>query len=156
MKNDEHLDDIKVEEAQQLLYAVSYSKGDANLQNRISLNTVFELNKTPAFTEINSQRRESSTSIPETFTHTTLDPRFLLHERYSLWDNCYLGKDQRKAGTTFQGQVYNFLERPSGLKCLIYHFTVLLVLEFYILGDPILPVPRTFNYMEKKKKVEGI
>lgn len=48
-----------------------YFQGDANLQNRISLNTVFELNKTPAFTEINSQRRESSTSIPETFTHTS-------------------------------------------------------------------------------------
>lgn len=26
--------------------------------------------------------------------------------------------------TTFQGQVYNFLERPSGWKCIIYHTIV--------------------------------
>jgi hypothetical protein len=26
--------------------------------------------------------------------------------------------------TTVQGQVYNFLERPTGWKCFIYHFTV--------------------------------
>ncbi|KAI5088661.1 potassium voltage-gated channel subfamily KQT member 1 isoform X1 [Silurus meridionalis] len=27
----------------------------------------------------------------------------------------------------FQGQVYNFLERPSGWKCFVYHFTVFLI-----------------------------
>lgn len=26
--------------------------------------------------------------------------------------------------TYLQGQVYNFLERPSGWKCFVYHFTV--------------------------------
>lgn len=26
--------------------------------------------------------------------------------------------------STLQGQVYNFLERPTGWKCFIYHFTV--------------------------------
>ena len=26
--------------------------------------------------------------------------------------------------TTLQGKVYNFLERPTGWKCFIYHFTV--------------------------------
>ncbi|KAI8519046.1 hypothetical protein Bbelb_023030 [Branchiostoma belcheri] len=26
--------------------------------------------------------------------------------------------------TSFQGKVYNFLERPTGWKCFVYHFTV--------------------------------
>ncbi|MBN3296050.1 KCNQ1 protein, partial [Amia calva] len=29
--------------------------------------------------------------------------------------------------TSMQGDVYNFLERPSGLKCFLYHFTVFLM-----------------------------
>lgn len=34
-------------------------------------------------------------------------------------------KSQRRAGrATFQGQVYNFLERPVGWKCIIYHVLV--------------------------------
>lgn len=34
-------------------------------------------------------------------------------------------KAQRRAWpTTFRGQVYNFLERPTGWKCIIYHVSV--------------------------------
>ncbi|KAK9399298.1 hypothetical protein NXF25_012317 [Crotalus adamanteus] len=31
---------------------------------------------------------------------------------------------RRLAKTSMQGNVYNFLERPTGWKCFIYHFTV--------------------------------
>ena len=41
--------------------------------------------------------------------------------RRPLWDP----KEHKKGmKNTFQGQVYNFLERPTGWKCFIYHFTV--------------------------------
>ena len=33
-------------------------------------------------------------------------------------------KDTKGSKHTFQGTVYNFLERPTGWKCFIYHFTV--------------------------------
>ncbi|XP_054933947.2 potassium voltage-gated channel subfamily KQT member 1-like [Dermacentor andersoni] len=36
-------------------------------------------------------------------------------------DGCKKGK------MTFQGKVYNFLERPTGWKCFLYHFSVFLV-----------------------------
>lgn len=53
------------------------------------------------------------------------DPRTLVAERTgSSWENRYLSKEHRRAGATFQGKVYNFLERPSGWKCFVYHFTV--------------------------------
>ncbi|XP_065213050.1 potassium voltage-gated channel subfamily KQT member 1-like [Planococcus citri] len=96
--------------------------GDISPRSQVSVNTVFELSTTS--TEVASHRRASSTSIPDTFIPATLDPRCLLHERHSIWENRYLGKEHRRAGATFQGRVYNFLERPSGWKCFIYHFTV--------------------------------
>lgn len=55
-------------------------------------------------------------------------PSPLLLERPQQWGDAarYLAKERRKlAGrATFQGQVYNFLERPSGWKCIIYHTSV--------------------------------
>lgn len=37
----------------------------------------------------------------------------------------YVQSQRRHAWrATFQGQVYNFLERPSGWKCIIYHVLV--------------------------------
>lgn len=37
----------------------------------------------------------------------------------------YVKSQRRHAGrATFQGQVYNFLERPNGWKCIIYHVAV--------------------------------
>ncbi|XP_015917708.1 potassium voltage-gated channel subfamily KQT member 1 isoform X2 [Parasteatoda tepidariorum] len=46
----------------------------------------------------------------------------------SLWKTCYVFREGRKSGKmTFKGKVYNFLERPTGWKCFVYHFTVFLV-----------------------------
>uniref|UniRef100_A0AAG5DMQ5 Uncharacterized protein n=1 Tax=Anopheles atroparvus TaxID=41427 RepID=A0AAG5DMQ5_ANOAO len=37
----------------------------------------------------------------------------------------YVKAQRRHAGrATFQGQVYNFLERPAGYKCIVYHVSV--------------------------------
>lgn len=52
----------------------------------------------------------------------------LLLERPPKWGDAtrYLAKEHhRLAGrATFQGQVYNFLERPNSWKCFVYHFVV--------------------------------
>ncbi|XP_049858898.1 potassium voltage-gated channel subfamily KQT member 1-like isoform X3 [Schistocerca gregaria] len=56
-----------------------------------------------------------------------LDPRTLLQER-PQWQSRYLLKEHRRAGkATFQGQVYNFLERPTGWKCFAYHISVFML-----------------------------
>ncbi|XP_025602457.1 potassium voltage-gated channel subfamily KQT member 1-like [Athalia rosae] len=58
-----------------------------------------------------------------------LDPRLLLGgisggDRLA-WEGRYQIKEHRRAGkATFQGQVYNFLERPTGWKCFVYHCSV--------------------------------
>lgn len=58
-----------------------------------------------------------------------LDPRSLLQERGN-WEARYLMKEHRRAGkATFQGQVYNFLERPTGWKCFMYHVSVWVATE---------------------------
>jgi hypothetical protein len=44
----------------------------------------------------------------------------------------YKAKVRPTMKATIQGKVYNFLERPTGWKCFIYHFTVLVSL--YILS----------------------
>ena len=41
----------------------------------------------------------------------------LLQDKYKL-------KVRTTIKSTLQGRVYNFLERPTGWKCFIYHFTV--------------------------------
>lgn len=43
----------------------------------------------------------------------------------NAWEGRYVKEHRRAAGkATFQGQVYNFLERPTGWKCFLYHFSV--------------------------------
>ncbi|KAI5694195.1 hypothetical protein M8J75_012522 [Diaphorina citri] len=72
-------------------------------------------------------RRDSSVSYACDITSTTpLNPRSLLtNPDCRLFDSHYLVKySHRRAGATFQGKVYNFLERPSGWKCFVYHFAV--------------------------------
>ncbi|XP_050437627.1 potassium voltage-gated channel subfamily KQT member 1 isoform X3 [Adelges cooleyi] len=65
---------------------------------------------------------------PASWNKGVTDPRSLVAERTgSSWENRYLSKEHRRAGATFQGKVYNFLERPSGWKCFVYHFTVFMV-----------------------------
>ncbi|XP_011646852.1 potassium voltage-gated channel subfamily KQT member 1-like isoform X1 [Pogonomyrmex barbatus] len=57
-----------------------------------------------------------------------VDPRLLLGTGgdRNTWEGRYHEKEHRRAGkATFQGQVYNFLERPTGWKCFLYHFSVL-------------------------------
>lgn len=37
----------------------------------------------------------------------------------------FVKAQRRNAGrATFQGKIYNFLERPAGFRCFIYHFVV--------------------------------
>ena len=40
------------------------------------------------------------------------------------FESRYLARSKVPMKTTLQGKVYNFLERPTGWKCFIYHFTV--------------------------------
>ena len=68
-----------------------------------------------------------------------IDPRLQLSSvsgDRNTWEGRYRLKEHRRAGkATFQGQVYNFLERPTGWKCFLYHFSVsvLYELDFYAL-----------------------
>ncbi|KAG0712782.1 Potassium voltage-gated channel subfamily KQT member 1 [Chionoecetes opilio] len=45
-------------------------------------------------------------------------------EAKTLWEGRYVMKERKSSKTTFQGRVYNFLERPTGWKCFLYHFSV--------------------------------
>lgn len=49
-----------------------------------------------------------------------LRPRVSLDPRVSI----YSARRPLLARTHIQGRVYNFLERPTGWKCFVYHFTV--------------------------------
>lgn len=40
------------------------------------------------------------------------------------FQSCYLGRSKAMMRLTVQAKVYNFLERPTGWKCFIYHFSV--------------------------------
>lgn len=52
-------------------------------------------------------------------------PAFPSYYSLSYANMPYLSKNHtRSAHSNFQIVLYNFLERPSGLKCFIYHFTV--------------------------------
>lgn len=60
---------------------------------------------------------------------STQDPVFQINsesmtasEVRRAYTKCFYGPYLTK--TSMQGDVYNFLERPSGWKCFIYHFTV--------------------------------
>ncbi|EMP32837.1 Potassium voltage-gated channel subfamily KQT member 1 [Chelonia mydas] len=58
--------------------------------------------------------------------HINLDPRVSI---YSI-------RRPLLSRTNIQGRVYNFLERPTGWKCFVYHFTVNLSLAaFYQQGE---------------------
>lgn len=45
-------------------------------------------------------------------------------EAEKLLTGHYKLKIRNSVKSTIQGKVYNFLERPTGWKCFIYHFTV--------------------------------
>ncbi|XP_016352582.1 potassium voltage-gated channel subfamily KQT member 1.1 [Sinocyclocheilus anshuiensis] len=52
-----------------------------------------------------------------------------LHPRMSV----YSATRPTLSRSYFQGRVYNFLERPSGWKCFVYHFTVFLIVLFCLI-----------------------
>ncbi|XP_029438180.1 potassium voltage-gated channel subfamily KQT member 1 isoform X6 [Rhinatrema bivittatum] len=56
-----------------------------------------------------------STDLPR--PNVNLDPRMSI----------YSGRRPLLTRTNIQGRVYNFLERPTGWKCFVYHFTVFLI-----------------------------
>lgn len=66
--------------------------------------------KEPALRTIHSQ--PSTTSVPP-----PLPPSSWLHHHQKNFRSPYIK-------TSMQGDVYNFLERPAGLKCFLYHFLV--------------------------------
>ncbi|KAJ8926439.1 hypothetical protein NQ314_021228 [Rhamnusium bicolor] len=67
-------------------------------------------------------------SVPSTTCCQGINPTALLLESPPKWGEAarYASKQHRKiAGrATFQGQVYNFLERPDNWKCFVYHIIV--------------------------------
>ncbi|CAF1615730.1 unnamed protein product, partial [Adineta ricciae] len=65
-----------------------------------------------------STRRGSRLSYPSFPTYYSLA---YIHMPYSAKNN------SRSVHSNFQILLYNFLERPSGFKCFIYHFTVFIV-----------------------------
>ncbi|XP_050437608.1 potassium voltage-gated channel subfamily KQT member 1 isoform X2 [Adelges cooleyi] len=134
MKDGVVMDPVVLEEAQQLLSPASWNKGDTcpkNPKKRYNI-TFLELNPVVGHDDIGQCQRKESRSTNAVndalFSSSVTDPRSLVAERTgSSWENRYLSKEHRRAGATFQGKVYNFLERPSGWKCFVYHFTVFMV-----------------------------
>ncbi|KAJ8984377.1 hypothetical protein NQ317_003525 [Molorchus minor] len=67
-------------------------------------------------------------SVPSSTCCQGINPTALLLESPPKWGAAarYASKQHRKiAGrATFQGQVYNFLERPDNWKCFVYHIIV--------------------------------
>ncbi|KAF3832958.1 hypothetical protein F7725_026623 [Dissostichus mawsoni] len=65
----------------------------------------------------------SSTNVPTVHLHP-----YLSHPRMSVRMSVYsTGVRPVVTRAYIQGRVYNFLERPSGWKCFVYHFTVFLI-----------------------------
>ncbi|XP_035733920.1 potassium voltage-gated channel subfamily KQT member 1-like [Vespa mandarinia] len=83
----------------------------------------------PAPSPLSDTSATLQSDINDTFTGG-VDPRLLLGGTgiggdRNTWEGRYHVKEHRRAGkATFQGQVYNFLERPTGWKCFLYHFSV--------------------------------
>ncbi|XP_053598418.1 potassium voltage-gated channel subfamily KQT member 1-like [Microplitis demolitor] len=97
----------------------------------LGLESMAELKPTPSPLSETSATLQSDNN--DTFTGG-VDPRLLLSNvpggvstegDRNTWEGRYHVKEHRRAGkATFQGQVYNFLERPTGWKCFLYHFSV--------------------------------
>lgn len=48
----------------------------------------------------------------------------VINQMDRILENKYRVRNKMQISLTIQGKVYNFLERPTGWKCFIYHFTV--------------------------------
>lgn len=78
-----------------------------------------------------------------------VDPRLLLGTGgdRSTWEGRYHVKEHRRAGkATFQGQVYNFLERPTGWKCFLYHFSVFMVVLVCLIFSVLSTIDQYSNF----------
>uniref|UniRef100_UPI0037E962F6 potassium voltage-gated channel subfamily KQT member 1.1 n=1 Tax=Semicossyphus pulcher TaxID=241346 RepID=UPI0037E962F6 len=76
-----------------------------------------------------SQRENMSEegNTPTEVPHIHLHP-YLSHPRMSMRMSVYsTGARPALTRAYIQGRVYNFLERPSGWKCFVYHFAVFLI-----------------------------
>ena len=78
------------------------------------------------------QRSGSSTTYPDPDLASSVNSQSWVENRPSLHPidknfearySC-LNRSRIPMKTSLQGKVYNFLERPTGWKCFIYHFTV--------------------------------
>ncbi|XP_018322348.1 uncharacterized protein LOC108735058 isoform X3 [Agrilus planipennis] len=97
--------------------------------------TIVEAGPTPQISPISDKSTQHLLSGPlETVPETSvccqgLRTASLLLESPPKWGEAarYASKQHKKiAGrATFQGQVYNFLERPDNWKCFVYHMTVI-------------------------------
>lgn len=74
--------------------------------------------KDPALQIVQSQ--SSITSVPPSLPRSSW-----LHHHQKEFQSPYIK-------TSMQGDVYNFLERPAGLKCFLYHFLVWVLLWFLV------------------------
>lgn len=71
----------------------------------------------------------SPKEVPSVYFHPHLS-----HPRMSMRMSVYsTGVRPVLTRAYIQGRVYNFLERPSGWKCFVYHFTVWVLLFFFYL-----------------------
>uniref|UniRef100_A0A8C7ARE3 Potassium voltage-gated channel subfamily KQT member 1 n=1 Tax=Neovison vison TaxID=452646 RepID=A0A8C7ARE3_NEOVI len=66
---------------------------------------------------------QPSSPCPPTWPHPLCAPTGHLDPRVSI----YSARRPLLARTHIQGRVYNFLERPTGWKCFVYHFAVFLI-----------------------------
>eukprot|EP00064_Thunnus_orientalis_P010543 superscaffoldBa00001440_g10569 len=83
------------------------------------------------FSERDNMQEEGNTitEIPQVHLHP-----YLSHPRMSVRMSVYsTGVRPVLTRALIQGRVYNFLERPSGWKCFVYHFTVQLNLAVCVL-----------------------
>ncbi|XP_072747538.1 uncharacterized protein [Anoplolepis gracilipes] len=91
---------------------------------------LLRLEPPPDLRPVPSPLSDTSTTLQSDNNDTLtggVDPRLLLGTGgdRNTWEGRYHVKEHRRAGkATFQGQVYNFLERPTGWKCFLYHFSV--------------------------------
>ncbi|CAG9856838.1 unnamed protein product [Phyllotreta striolata] len=95
--------------------------------------TIVEVGGTPNPSPLSDRSNEQLLQTPlDSASSTTccqgVNPTSLLLENPPKWGEAarYAVKQHRKiAGrATFQGQVYNFLERPDNWKCFLYHIIV--------------------------------
>ncbi|KAG5876219.1 hypothetical protein JTB14_013972 [Gonioctena quinquepunctata] len=95
--------------------------------------TIVEVAATPNSSPLSDQSGDQLIhtpleSVPASTCCQGMNPTMLLLESPPKWGAAarYASKQHRKiAGrATFQGQVYNFLERPDNWKCFLYHIIV--------------------------------